>query len=121
VVRVAQLIAAVVTPHRFRSKRQFCSYCGLAVVTRSSADYEVAGARLRPTKKVVGGGTGSSCAAKLSRYRLMASLIFSTACSLVSPYEMQPGNDGTSATNMPSSSCSSKTRYFIYNLRLHCP
>jgi transposase len=38
VVRIAQLIAAVVTPHRFRSKRQFWSYCGLAVVTRSSAE-----------------------------------------------------------------------------------
>ena len=51
VVRVAQLIASVVTPHRFRSKRQFWSYCGLAVVTRSSADYEVKGALLRRTKK----------------------------------------------------------------------
>jgi len=51
VVRVAQLIAAVVTPRRFRSKRQFWSYCGLAVVTRSSADYMVEGAGLRRTKK----------------------------------------------------------------------
>lgn len=50
-VRVAQLIAAVVTPHRFRSKRQFWSYCGLAVVTKSSADYRVEGAGLRRTKK----------------------------------------------------------------------
>src|SRR5215204_2160891 len=51
VVRVAQLIAAVVTPHRFRSKRQFWSYCGLAVVTKSSADYRIEGAQLRRTKK----------------------------------------------------------------------
>jgi transposase len=51
VVRVAQLIAAVVTPHCFRNKRQFWSYCGLAVVTRSSADYRVEGAGLRRTKK----------------------------------------------------------------------
>lgn len=51
VVRVAQLIAAVVTPHRFRSKRQFWSYCGLAVVMQSSADYRVEGAGLRRTKK----------------------------------------------------------------------
>jgi len=50
-VRVAQLIAAVVTPHCFRSKRQFWSYCGLAVVTRSSADHQVGRARLRRTKK----------------------------------------------------------------------
>lgn len=51
VVRVAQLIAAVVTPHRFRSKRQFWSYCGLAVVTRSSADYHVERAQVRRTRK----------------------------------------------------------------------
>ena len=33
-IRVAQILAAVETPHRFRSKRHFWSYCGLAVVTR---------------------------------------------------------------------------------------
>jgi transposase len=51
IVRIAQLISAVVTPHRFRSKRQFWSYCGLAVVTKSSADYTVSGAGVRRTKK----------------------------------------------------------------------
>lgn len=51
IVRVAQSIAAVVTPHRFRSKRQFRAYCGLAVVTRSSADYHLDGVHLRRTKK----------------------------------------------------------------------
>src|SRR5687768_5156398 len=30
---------------------------------------------------------------------------------------MQPGSDGTSATNTPSSSCSMSTRYFISHLR----
>lgn len=38
-VRVAQMIPVVVTPFRFRTKRQFWAYCGLAVVTRSSADW----------------------------------------------------------------------------------
>lgn len=38
-IRVAQLLPIVVTPHRFRTKRQFWSYCGFAVVTRSSADW----------------------------------------------------------------------------------
>lgn len=47
IIRIAQLIAAVVTPHRFRSKRQFWSYCGLAVVTRSSGDHVASGAGLR--------------------------------------------------------------------------
>ena len=37
--RAARLLAIVVTPHRFRTKRLFWSYCGLAVVTRSSSDW----------------------------------------------------------------------------------
>src|SRR4029078_4829836 len=32
-IRTAQIIAIVGSPHRFRTKRQFWSYCGLAVVT----------------------------------------------------------------------------------------
>jgi len=39
-IRAAQIVATVVTPDRFRTKRQFWSYCGLAVVTRSSADWQ---------------------------------------------------------------------------------
>jgi len=38
-VRVAQAMAIVVTPHRFRTKRQFWSYSGLGIVMRSSSDY----------------------------------------------------------------------------------
>ena len=38
-IRTAVLLATVVTPHRFRTKRQFWSYCGLGVVTRSSSDW----------------------------------------------------------------------------------
>ena len=38
-MRTAQLLAVVVTPYRFGSKRDFWSYCGLAVVTRSSSDW----------------------------------------------------------------------------------
>jgi transposase len=37
-IRSARLVPIVVTPHRFRTKRQFWSYCGLGIVTRSSAD-----------------------------------------------------------------------------------
>jgi len=39
-IRVARLVATVVSPHRFRSRRKFWSYCGLAVVTRSSSDWQ---------------------------------------------------------------------------------
>lgn len=40
-ISVSQLLAIVGTPHRFRSKRQFWTYVGLAVVTRSSADHQL--------------------------------------------------------------------------------
>jgi transposase len=38
-IRVAQLIPIVVSPMRFRTKRQFWSYCGLGIVMRSSSDW----------------------------------------------------------------------------------
>jgi transposase len=38
-IRSALLVAIVVTPGRFRTTRQFWSYSGLAIVTRSSSDY----------------------------------------------------------------------------------
>ena len=39
IVRAAYIVAVVMTPHRFRTTRQFWSYSGLAVVTRSSSDW----------------------------------------------------------------------------------
>jgi transposase len=39
-VRVAQLLAVMQTPWRFRTKRNLWAYAGLAVVTHSSSDYE---------------------------------------------------------------------------------
>lgn len=52
-IRVAQLMAVIGSPHRFRTKRQLWTYCGFAVVTRSSADYQVVGDKLerRPKSK----------------------------------------------------------------------
>lgn len=38
-IRVAQLMPIVVSPGRFRTKRQFWSYCGLGIVMRSSSDW----------------------------------------------------------------------------------
>jgi transposase len=38
-IRVAQLVAIVVTPDRFRTRAQFWSYCGLGLVMRSSSDW----------------------------------------------------------------------------------
>jgi transposase len=38
-IRTAQLVAIAANPERFRTRRQFWSYCGLGIVTRSSADW----------------------------------------------------------------------------------
>lgn len=38
-IRVAQMMPIVVSPARFRTKRQFWSYCGLGIVMRSSSDW----------------------------------------------------------------------------------
>src|SRR5213078_60679 len=52
-IRAAWLIGRVQTPHRFRSKRQFWAYCGLALETRSSADYRFEDGQLVRAKKPV--------------------------------------------------------------------
>jgi transposase len=39
-IRVAQLVSIVVVPERFRTQRQFWSYCGLGIVMRSSSDWQ---------------------------------------------------------------------------------
>lgn len=38
-IRAAQIVATVISPERFRTRQQFWSYCGLGIVTRSSADW----------------------------------------------------------------------------------
>jgi len=47
----AIILAVIVTPHRFRSKRQLWSYCGLSVITRSSSDYEFINGRRVKSRK----------------------------------------------------------------------
>jgi transposase len=44
-VRIALLLATLQTPWRFRTKRHLWAYAGLAVVTRTSAEYEIANDR----------------------------------------------------------------------------
>ena len=48
-VRVALLLATMQTPWRFRTKRNLWAYVGLAVVSRSSADYQLV--RGRPVRR----------------------------------------------------------------------
>jgi len=38
-IRAAQIVASVISPHRFRTKKQFLSYCGFGIVTHSSSDW----------------------------------------------------------------------------------
>ena len=52
-IRAAELLGILQAPHRFRTKRQLWTYCGLGVVTSSSADHEVANGQLRRKKKHV--------------------------------------------------------------------
>lgn len=52
-LRAAVVIARVQTPHRFRTKRQFWTYCGLGLETRSSADYGVQDGQVQRRRKPV--------------------------------------------------------------------
>ena len=52
-LRAAVLLAFVGTPHRFRTKRQFWPYCGLAVIVRTSADYQVLQGAISKRRKVL--------------------------------------------------------------------
>ena len=50
-VRVAQILAIMRTPFRFRTKRNLWPYAGLAVVTRSSADEELHEGKVRRKRR----------------------------------------------------------------------
>jgi len=50
-LRTALLIALLQTPQRFRTKRQLWAYCGLALRTRSSADYRLKAGQLQRSQK----------------------------------------------------------------------
>lgn len=52
-IRAALLIARVQTPHRFRTKRQFWTYCGLGLETRTSSDYCLVNGEIQRKKKPV--------------------------------------------------------------------
>jgi transposase len=52
-IRSVLAVALMQTPHRFRTKRQLRAYCGLALETRTSADYRYVEGQLRRSKKMV--------------------------------------------------------------------
>jgi transposase len=45
------ILAIVVTPHRFRNKRQFWTCTGFAVIRRGSAEYEITQGELKRAKR----------------------------------------------------------------------
>ena len=52
-IRAALLLALLQTPHRFRTKRQLWAYSGLALETRSSAEYHYVQGQLQRSKRPV--------------------------------------------------------------------
>jgi len=46
-------VALIQTPHRFRTKRQFWSYIGLALKTYTSGEYRFVGSQLQRSKKAL--------------------------------------------------------------------
>jgi transposase len=52
-IRSALAVALIQTPHRFRSKRQLWAYSGLALETRTSAEYRFVEGQVRRSKKLL--------------------------------------------------------------------
>jgi transposase len=50
-IRASLLIALLQTPHRFRTKRQLWSYCGLALKTSTSGEYRFVEGQLKRSRK----------------------------------------------------------------------
>jgi len=57
-IRVARILSIVVTPHRFRTRQQFWSYCGLGIVMRTSSDWVQTHGNVPPGVEVCEGGSG---------------------------------------------------------------
>ena len=51
-LRSAMILGIAVTPHRFRTVKQFWNYCGLAVRTHATGEYELVEGRIRRSKKL---------------------------------------------------------------------
>ncbi|MCH7665892.1 MAG: IS110 family transposase [Acidobacteria bacterium] len=82
-IRVAQLIPIVITPHRFRTKRQFWAYCGFGLVTRTSSDWVKVGRRWVRVPVQQTRGLNQDCNRTLKR-------IFKGAAMTVIRFKMEP-------------------------------
>jgi transposase len=65
-IRSALIVATVDTPYRFRTKHQFWSYGGLAVVTHMSSEYEIKEGRVvRSRRPIATRGLNRNCNRRL--------------------------------------------------------
>lgn len=83
-VRAAYIVGIVVTPQRFRSKRQFWAYCGLAVVTESSGDWK------RVRGRWVRTGQGRTRGLNMNRNPYLKDIFKGAALSVVQLAEDHP-------------------------------
>jgi transposase len=82
-IRAALLVATIDTPHRFRTRQQLWSYCGLAVVTHMSSEYEIQDGRpIRRRKPIATRGLNRNCNHRMKEVFIGAA----TAGSLREPY-----------------------------------
>ena len=66
-IRCALIVATVDNPHRFRTKHQFWSYIGLAVVTHMSSEYDIRDGRVvRKKKPLATRGLNRNCNCRLN-------------------------------------------------------
>jgi transposase len=74
-IRCAMIVATVDTPHRFRTKHQFWSYIGLAVITHMSSEYEIkAGRVVRSRKPIATRGLNRNCNRRLKEIFISAAV-----------------------------------------------
>ncbi len=83
-IRVAQMMPIVITPHRFRTKRQFWSYCGFGIVTRSTSDW------IRENGRWVRGRTIHTRGLSFSHNRMLKEIFKGAATTVVSLSEPNP-------------------------------
>jgi transposase len=50
-LRAAVILGIAGTPHRFRTRKQFWTYCGLSVITKASSEYELINGNISKSKK----------------------------------------------------------------------
>ncbi|MFC2172238.1 transposase [Acidobacteriota bacterium] len=93
-IHAAQIVSQVVTPFRFRTKRQFWSYCGLAVVMRSSDDYEIVNGKYRKKKKQVSVRGLNSNYNHLLKYAFKDAAITAKSCSALKEYYQRRIDEG---------------------------